>query len=144
MMKNKFILLVCLVIFVLYASVASAQDDKPVSDINFVKIKDGKKAEAMFFYENNWKAFRQVALEKGFIRSYKLLSIPSGTSNSVDFDLMLITEYKDSLQYKAQEENFRPIMKQLSPGGPKLLNELKPKDFATIVFSKKAITEYDK
>ena len=117
-----------------------SQRGKPIVTIDFVKIKDGKTAEAMFFYENNWKVFRLEALKKGFIKSFKMMS--SETDTLGGFNIILLTEYKDSLQYNSREQNFGLIMKQNSPNGPKLLNGLKPRDFTTIVFSKNAVLEY--
>lgn len=116
-----------------------AQQNKPVADMDFIKIKNGKAAEAMFFYENNWKVFRDAAVERGFIKSYKLFTTSS--DSLADFHIILFTEYKDSVQYNNQEKNFRPLLREFSPGGPKLLNALRPKDFATILFSKKTVTE---
>jgi hypothetical protein len=119
----------------------SAQGTKPVSDIDFIQIKNGNKAEAMFYYENNWKKFRELALEKGYIKSYKLLT--ANADSIADFHIILITEYKDYIQYHAKEDHFRLIIKELSPDGPKLLNEKKSRDFARVVFSKRTITEFE-
>ncbi len=111
----------------------SGQNGKPVSVIDFVKIKDGKRAEAMFFYENNWKKYRDAALAKGFIRSYELLA---NTSDKVkDYDLLLITEYADENQFRQSEDRFNQIIKEVAPQGPKLLDDLKPADFRTNVSS---------
>ncbi|MCW5909752.1 MAG: hypothetical protein KIT62_01700 [Cyclobacteriaceae bacterium] len=139
-MKTKITLLALTLIFSC-GEYAIAQQPKPVSDIDFVRIKNGKTAEAMFYYENNWKVFRQRALEKGYIKSFKLLRTQA--DSLADFHIVLITEYSDSIQYKAKEENFMPIIREVARGGPKLLNELKPRDFVTVVFSKKAITEFE-
>ena len=103
--------------------------------MDFVKIKDGKKAEALYFYENNWKVYREVAVEKGFIQSFQILSVLPDSLNNLD--LILITTYKDSLQYVKSEEHFQSIIKELRPNGPKLLNQLKPTEFRQNVFARK-------
>lgn len=113
---------------------ASAQQDKTVSVMDFVKIRDGKKAEALYYYENNWKMYRDVAVERGLLHSYQLISAAPDSLNN--FDLILITTYKDSAQYLKSEENFQPILKELRPNGPKLLNQLKPAEFRQNVFAK--------
>jgi hypothetical protein len=111
-----------------------AQQNKTVSVMDFVKIRNGKKAEALYYYENNWKMYREVAVERGLIHSYQLvIATPDSLNN---FDLILITTYKDSAQYLKSEENFQPILKELRPNGPKLLNEIKPADFRQNVFAK--------
>ena len=113
-----------------------SQSHLPVSQIDFVRIKDAGKAEALYFYENNWKVYREVALKKGYIKSYNLLTAKA--DSLADFDIMLVTEYADSTQFKNSEAHFQQIIKELRPGGPKLLNELKPADFRINLYSKVA------
>ena len=104
----------------------------PVAVMDFVKIKDGRRDEALFFYENNWKAYRDVALKKGVIKSYELLEGQPDPVNA--FDLVLITKYATEDHFKNSEANFQPIIKDLRPTGPLLKNELKPEDFRQNVF----------
>jgi len=92
----------------------------------------------MYFYENNWKIYRDIAIERGHIKSYKLLTTTK--DSTANFDLILITEYRDSLQFKAREDNFQKILREVRPTGPKLLNSLKPNDFRENVFSRQAET----
>jgi hypothetical protein len=110
---------------------ARGQNGGAVSVIDFVKITDGKRPQAIYFYENNWKRYRDAALSKGFIRGYQLLA---NTSDKVkDYDLLLITEYADREQYRLSEERFNQIIKDVAPAGPRLLDDLKPADFRTNV-----------
>lgn len=109
--------------------------EAPVAVIDFVKIRDGKRAEALFFYENNWKVYRDIALQKGIIQSYELLT--TTPDSAANFDLMLVTVYKDSTQWAMAEERFQGIIKEVRPAGPKLLNDLKPAAFRQNVFNKK-------
>jgi hypothetical protein len=113
---------------------AAAQQSGPVVLMDFVKIKDGKKAEALYFYENNWKLYRDLAIKKKVIESYQLVEVRPDSLNN--FDLILITTYRDSIQYSKSEENFRPILNEARPNGPALLNHLKPADFRQNVFFK--------
>ena len=99
------------------------------------------KPQKQFFYENNWKVFRLEALKTGFIKSFKMVS--SETDTLGRFNIILLTEYKDSAQYNAREENFGQIMKRISPNGSILLNSLKPREFSKIVFSKKWFIEFE-
>lgn len=111
-----------------------AQISKPVVLMDFVKIKEGKKAETMYFYENNWKLYREAAMKKKIIESYQLVeSVPDSLNN---FDLILITVYSDSVQYAKSEANFAPVLKEIRPNGPVLLNNLKPAQFRQNVFVK--------
>ena len=110
----------------------SAQNQKTISIYDFVKIKNNHTKEALYFYEQNWKHYRDIALKKKFIVSYRLVSAIPDTA--ADFDLILITEYADSLAYARSEENFAQIIKEARPNGPLLLNELKPADFRINLF----------
>ena len=102
--------------------------------MDFVKIKNDKRAEALYFYENNWKVYREFAMKEGYIRSFHLLKVKSEEGS--DFDLILITEYASEAQFKQSEERFNAIIKATRPNGPKLLDDVKPADFRTTVFSK--------
>ncbi len=99
---------------------------------DFVKIKEGRRDEAIFFYENNWKIYREEAKRRGVIDSYEFIDARS--EKSPHFDLILITRYRGEGQYKNSEKNFEPILKQFRPNGPVLKNALKPADFRESVF----------
>ena len=127
-----------LIASLIITDISVGQSKMIISTIDFVKIKNDKLQEALFFYENNWKVYRDIALENGYIKSYKLLTTsPDTTAN---FDLMLMTEYADSSQFKLNEERFQQIIKATRPDGPKLLNDLKPSDFRQNSFFKQAET----
>lgn len=127
-----------LVALLLFANISFGQSETTITTIDFVKIKNNKRQEALFFYENNWKVYRDVALKNGYITSYKLLTTSADTT--ANFDLILITEYADSSQFKLNEERFQQIIKATRPDGPKLLNELKPNDFRQNLFFKQTET----
>ena len=114
------------------------QGQDPVSVYAFVKIKNGNKKEAMHFYEQNWKQFRIAAQEEGYIKSYKLIDISEKEGESIDFDLVFVTEFKDGTQLKNVEENFQKVMKRVRPDGPSFFNDKRPSDFRESVFSFRA------
>lgn len=125
-------------IAILTACCVTGYTQSSITKIDFVKITGGKKNEALYFYENNWKVFRDIALDKGYIKSYELLiAVTDSISN---FDLMLITEYADSIHEKLSEERFQQIIKETRPFGPKLLNTLKPNEFRQNLYLKTAQT----
>ncbi len=127
-----------LVALLFIASVSFGQIQKTITTIDFVKIKNDRQKEALFFYENNWRIYREIAFQRGFIKSYHLLTTTA--DSTANFDLLLMTEYADSSQYKLSEQNFQKIIKETRPDGPKLLNELKPNDFRQNVFFKRTET----
>jgi hypothetical protein len=110
---------------------APAQEVKGYSVIDFVRIKDSNTKEALYFYENNWKLYRDIALQKGYIKSYQL--VRTQPSPTTPYHLLLITEYSDSAQFAVREERFNALIKEVRPDGPKLLNHLKPAEFRETV-----------
>lgn len=126
---------------ILFLNCSFGQTETTLTTIDFVKIKNNKRPEALYYYENNWKVYRDIALKNDYIKSYKILS--TSADSTANFDLILITEYSDSSQFKLNEERFQQIIKSIRPDGPLLLNELKPNEFRQIVFFKTTETLYD-
>lgn len=104
-----------------------------ISVVEFVKIKDGKRDEARYYYENNWRAYRAEAVKRGVIDSYEYVEV--ATPNNTAFDIILTTRYKGESQFKNSEKAFEPIMKELRPKGPLLKGTFKPDEFREIVHS---------
>ena len=101
-----------------------------VVTVDFVKVLNGNKEEAVYFYENNWKKYRNVAAEKGVINDYKLLV---KDSEKGDTDILLITVFESEEQYERREENFAPIMQGSRESGPALLNDKLPGEFRKVI-----------
>ncbi|HQZ82636.1 MAG TPA: thioredoxin-like domain-containing protein [Pyrinomonadaceae bacterium] len=100
--------------------------------IEFVKFKNGNAKQAEYYYENNWKFFREEAKKQNVIASFDML--PADAENSGAFDLMLITRYRGKEQFDASEKGFEPILKALRPNGPALVDTVKPDEFRETVF----------
>ena len=105
-----------------------------ISVINFVRVKNNRYAETRYYYENNWKVYRDTALSLRYIQSYSLLEVPADSIGN--FNFILITEYADSIQFILAEPRFQAIIKAMRPGGPIFLNDFKANDFREIVLSK--------
>lgn len=136
MNKNILLLLFC----GLFTLPLSGQNNAPVWVLDFVRVKSGHRTETLFYYENNWKLYRDTALARGYISAYRLLeTAPDSLGN---FDFVLMTAYPDSTAYARSEEHFQPVLKALRPEGPKLLNSLKTNDFRENVFFKNCRTLY--
>jgi hypothetical protein len=119
---------------VLLVSVDSlGQNDLEVSTADFVKIKNDHRAEAIYFYESNWKVYRDRAVARSFIKGYRLLKVQE--QSKAEFDIICITEYSSADQLKLSEPRFQQIIKDTRPDGPRLLNEIKPDDFRQVMFS---------
>lgn len=124
-MKNRFIGLALLALLSL-----SGWAQK-LTTVDIVKIQSQYAKEAAYFYEANWKAFRVEALKQKHISGYELLrTAPDSTGHAY---FILLTEYPDSLTYGRREENFAPIMKRISPNGPRMLNDVPRSKFLEYV-----------
>jgi len=99
--------------------------DPKIAVTELVKVLNGNKDEAAYFYRNNWMALREEALKRGLIDSWEMQTAEPGG----DYDFVLITRYKSELQYKLGESNFSKLIQELRPEGPVLVNTLKPNDF---------------
>ncbi|HQW01313.1 MAG TPA: hypothetical protein PLV75_04045 [Saprospiraceae bacterium] len=131
---NRFLFIV----FLIMSEEVFAQSGKPVAMYDFVKIKEGRIQETLYYYENNWKIYRDIAVKKNFITGYRIVACQP--DSALDFDLILITEYADSSHFARSEEYFGPIIKEVRPNGPILLNEWKPDAFRSILYSRRVET----
>lgn len=90
--------------------------------VDVVECRSEYERECLYYYENNWKVIREEAVARNFISGYHLLRAESDSLSVVK--LFLLTEYPDSLALAEVEANFQPMMRELRPGGPLLLNDV--------------------
>lgn len=119
---------------ILFLLVSINSYGQPVTVWELVQVKAGFKAEALYYYEHNWKLYREVAREKGFIQSYRLEQTAADSAGTTE--LLLVTEYKDSIAYRESETNFRGILAMVRPDGPVLMNKLRPEEFRKSILVK--------
>lgn len=122
---KRYILLVFLICGFSYA-----QNDEKISSMDFVQIQNDNTEEAMHYYENNWKALRIKALEKNYIESYQILK--NEYSEEAPFHIILITTYKNKIQFEAREIHFRELIE--AHGELNLLNHIEPGAFRKTLF----------
>lgn len=121
-----------------FTSISFAQQDDRISTIDFVQILNDNKAEAVYYYQNNWKVLRDMAIDKGYIDSYQIMETPN--SEEEPFHLMLITTYANEAQYDLREDHFRELIKER--GDLKLMNEKKPGEFRKVLFGKDMVRHW--
>lgn len=106
-MKRNLLLVFPVVIFVLALSaVASSQVNRPyhngsVWSIGFIQIKPGMDSAYLNYIATDWKKEQEALKKDGQIISYMVVQTEghSGT----DWNLMLMTEYKDLATYEANQ-----------------------------------------
>lgn len=106
-MKHNRILIGLLVAVVLSLSVvALAQVNRPfrngsVWDIGFIHMKPGMETAYLNYIADGWKREQEALKKDGQIISYKVLTTEAHGSN--DWNIMLMTEYKDMATKEANE-----------------------------------------
>lgn len=107
-MKLKRILVGSLVALVLTLSVVVfAQVNRPyrngtVWSIGFIKMKPGMETAYLTYVAGDWKREQDALKKDGQIISYKILQTEA--HGSTDWNLMLLTEYKDLASYEKNQE----------------------------------------
>ena len=107
-MKIKRVLVGSLVTLVLTLSVvAFAQVNRPyrngsVWSIGFIRMKPGMDTAYLNYIAGDWKREQEALKKDGQVISYKVLQTEA--HGSTDFNLMLMTEYKDLATYEKNLE----------------------------------------
>ena len=107
--------------------------------IDYVKVLNNNKSEALFYYQNNWQQLRIKAIEKGYIKSYQLLEVEP--NSETPYTYILFTTYKNKVQYDNSENNFRELID--ASGGLKLLNDKKPNEFRKVILHSGTIKHWN-
>ena len=97
--------------------------------IEGVQIMNGNRAEAMYYYRNNWAKLRERAVDKDMIKSFELIETDKSEGGP---DIYLITRFANKKQFDEVEKNFRYLID--TSGGLKLLNKKKPGEFRKSLF----------
>ena len=103
-MKHNRILIVSLVVLLLATSVVVlAQVNRPyrngsVWSIGFIRMKPGMDTAYLNYVAGDWKREQEALKKDGQIMSYKVLQTEG--HSATDFNLMLMTEYKDLATYE--------------------------------------------
>lgn len=118
-MKNKTRILVSsLIVLVLTLSiVVVAQVSRPyrngtVWDIGFIQMKPGMETAYLNYVAGDWKREQEALKKDGQIISYKVLTTESHGSN--DWNIMLMTEYKDMATKEANETKADNLLQTVS------------------------------
>lgn len=106
-MKYKRILVGSIIGFVLLLSISVvAQVSRPyrngsVWSIGFIRMKPGMETAYLNYVATDWKREQEALKKDGLILSYKVLQTEA--HGATDWNLMLLTEYKDMATMEANE-----------------------------------------
>ena len=84
-----------------YAQVNRPYRNGSVWTVAFIKIKPGMNEAYMNYLAGQWKANQEASKKERLILSYKVLSTEAHNDN--DWNLLLMTEYKDLATMEANE-----------------------------------------
>jgi hypothetical protein len=125
-MKTK-VTLIFLVFALAVSSKLFAQEksykDGSVWQVGFIKVSANMNVDYLNNLKSNWKATHDEAVKQGLIVSYKILQ---GTAaNPEDWDIMLMTEFKNLAALEGADDKFEAISKKIIGGedAMKKLNE---------------------
>lgn len=117
-MKRKRIFIVALSMIVLTLSVVVfAQISRPyrngsVWNVAFIRMKPGMDSAYLNYIATDWKKQQEASKKAGLIISYKVLTTESHGAG--DFNIMLMTEYKDLATMEANEDKADNLAQQVT------------------------------
>ena len=84
--------------------------DGPVWDITYVKAKPGVALKYMEYLASDWKTEQEALKKAGLILNYMVIGTEA--HSPTDFDLMLMTEYKDLAIMEANQDKAEAVTNQ--------------------------------
>ncbi len=99
---GSLILLVLIVGISVFAQVNRPYHNGSVWSIAFIRMKPGMETAYLNYLAGPWKANQEAAKKEGLILSYKIIGVEGHSPN--EFNLMLMTEYKDLATMEANED----------------------------------------
>lgn len=133
------ILKLSVLLFCFQVAFCFAQDNTKITTIDFVQVLNNNKEEAIFYYQNNWKVLRKMAVKRNYIHSFQFLE--TKPTKEAPFSFILITTYKNKGQFSKREEHFQELIKE--KGALSLLNKKKPNEFRKVIYYKEPVTHLE-
>ena len=97
---------------------APSKAEQPVWALEFIKVKPGMFVATMGYLDDNWIRLRAEAKRQGAVLNYNRVAdnrrerFSTEPSNN-DWDILLMTEYKNQAAYDGREKLFDSILKRL-------------------------------
>ena len=97
---------------------AKPYHDGPVWDIAFIKAKAGMEDRYMRYLAEEWKREQEAMKKAGYILDYKVIATEA--HGPQDFNVILMTEFKDLTTMEANSDKAEALGQQLFGGQPKI------------------------
>jgi len=127
---------------VLACAVGMAKIDRPwhngsVWDIGFIRVKPGMDEAYLKYLAGEWKQRQEALKKEGVILSYKVISTKAHTV--ADWNLMLLTEFKDLASMEANQDKAEEISEKVGGDDQKQMQGYKDRlDIREVVGSRLA------
>jgi hypothetical protein len=100
------------------AQAAKPYHEGPVWDLGFIRVKAGMEDRYNRYLATEWKAEQEAMKKAGYILDYKVIvTEPHGTQ---DFNVILMTEFKDLATLEANSDKMEALGQQLVGGQSKM------------------------
>jgi hypothetical protein len=99
---SSMVLMVLIVGVSVFAQVNRPFHNGSVWNIAFIRMKPGMETAYLDYLAGPWKANQEAAKKEGLILSYKVITTEGHNPN--DWNVMLMTEYKDLATMEANQE----------------------------------------
>ncbi len=96
---------------VVFAQVSRPYRNGSVCNVAFIRIKPGMDSAYMNYLATDWKKSQEASKKEGLILSYKVLTTEAHGSG--DFNILLMTEYKDLATMEANEGKAENLAQQI-------------------------------
>jgi quinol monooxygenase YgiN len=102
-----------------YAQVTRPYRNGSVWSIAFIRVKPGMNEAYMSYLTGQWKATQEAMKKEGLILSYKVVGTEG--HSPTDWNLMLITEYKDMATMEANEQKEEAVSQKVVGDDQKMM-----------------------
>ena len=115
-MNKSLILINCMAVCAAFPNLCRAQSDAPYTEgpvwtITMVKAKPGMTDDYLKTQTKNFKTFNDEAKKQGIVVDYKILL--GDASSPHDFDILLMTEFKNMAAFDGMRAKLDPIADKL-------------------------------
>ena len=101
-----------------YAQVKRPYRNGSVWTIAFIRMKPGMETAYLTYLANDWKKEQEAMKKAGIILSYKIIG--TEPHSPTDWNLMLMTEYKDLASLEASEQKAEALATEMFGGDEKI------------------------
>ena len=117
-----------------------AEDEDRVVTLDFVRTVPHEHDKYLQFVQANWVQAREAALREGFVTGYEVLVRNMEGEADVEWNVMLVTEYRDDFAYDRREELFGAVFDEAAIP-IRMIDAEGPSDLAEVV-EQHVVAEY--